>query len=168
MIGVLDLKTLVVFFSYFAEAERPCEGRNFYRKGVRHAVHTELVSKILWIRDDGLRKVLFTESTSSWLRFCSIRYSLSSRLQLRMPLCCNSLLGRYNQATSVLTSCYRSVPTKDDILVPETLLKKRKSQEKEREQKAADLKKKREVRQYSILRRSSPRGDDTYPIPTRL
>jgi large subunit ribosomal protein L7e len=38
-----------------------------------------------------------------------------------------------------------SVPTKDDILVPETLLKKRKSQEKEREARAAELKKKREA-----------------------
>lgn len=38
-----------------------------------------------------------------------------------------------------------SVPTKEDILVPETLLKKRKSQEKEREARAADLKKKRDV-----------------------
>ncbi|KAF2398383.1 60S ribosomal protein L7 [Trichodelitschia bisporula] len=36
-----------------------------------------------------------------------------------------------------------SVPTEKDILVPETLLKKRKSQEKEREQRAADLQKKR-------------------------
>jgi len=39
---------------------------------------------------------------------------------------------------------YRSVPTKNDILIPETVLKKRKSQEKERELRAADLKKKRE------------------------
>ncbi|KAL9096670.1 MAG: hypothetical protein Q9165_001158 [Trypethelium subeluteriae] len=38
-----------------------------------------------------------------------------------------------------------SVPTKDDILVPETLLKKRKSQEKEREQRTADLEKKRKA-----------------------
>ncbi len=39
----------------------------------------------------------------------------------------------------------RSVPTKDEILVPETLLKKRKSQEKEREQRSADLQKKKKV-----------------------
>ncbi|KAI9688648.1 MAG: 60S ribosomal protein L7 [Bathelium mastoideum] len=38
-----------------------------------------------------------------------------------------------------------SVPTKDDILVPETLLKKRKSQEKERAQRAAELDKKRKA-----------------------
>ena len=39
---------------------------------------------------------------------------------------------------------YRSVPTKDQILVPETLLKKRKSQEKERadKQQERDTKKK--------------------------
>jgi large subunit ribosomal protein L7e len=37
------------------------------------------------------------------------------------------------------------VPTKKDILVPETVLKKRKSQEKQRELKAVELKKKRDV-----------------------
>ncbi|GAB7351427.1 hypothetical protein MBLNU459_g2093t1 [Dothideomycetes sp. NU459] len=37
----------------------------------------------------------------------------------------------------------QSVPTQDQILVPESLLKKRKSQEKEREARAADLQKKR-------------------------
>jgi large subunit ribosomal protein L7e len=41
--------------------------------------------------------------------------------------------------------CYRTVPTKEDILVPETLLKKRKSQEKERAAKAEELSKKRKV-----------------------
>jgi len=41
---------------------------------------------------------------------------------------------------------YRSVPTKDQILVPETLLKKRKSQEKERAEKAADRDTKKKVR----------------------
>ena len=44
---------------------------------------------------------------------------------------------------------YSSVPVESEILVPETLLKKRKSQEKERESRAADLKKKREVRYIS-------------------
>jgi len=38
-----------------------------------------------------------------------------------------------------------TAPTKDDILVPETLLKKRKSQEKEREARAAELQKKRKA-----------------------
>ncbi|KAF2803855.1 60S ribosomal protein L7 [Mytilinidion resinicola] len=38
-----------------------------------------------------------------------------------------------------------TAPTKDSILVPETLLKKRKSQEKEREARAADLQKKRKA-----------------------
>jgi len=37
------------------------------------------------------------------------------------------------------------VPTKKDILVPETVLKKRKSQEKQRELKAVELKKKRDA-----------------------
>jgi len=38
-----------------------------------------------------------------------------------------------------------TVPTRADILVPETLLKKRKSQEKAREQRASELRKRREV-----------------------
>ena len=39
----------------------------------------------------------------------------------------------------------RTVPTSNDILVPETLLKKRKSQEKEREAKAAETEKRKAV-----------------------
>ena len=38
------------------------------------------------------------------------------------------------------------MPTKDEILVPETLLKKRKSQEKERQEKAAERENKKKVR----------------------
>jgi hypothetical protein len=41
---------------------------------------------------------------------------------------------------------HRSVPTQDQILVPETLLKKRKSQEKAREERSAELEKKKKVR----------------------
>jgi len=40
---------------------------------------------------------------------------------------------------------YRTVPTKDQVLVPETLLKKRKSQEKAREQRNADIEKRKKV-----------------------
>ena len=40
---------------------------------------------------------------------------------------------------------YRTVPTEDEILVPETLLKKRKSQEKAREERSAELQKKKKV-----------------------
>lgn len=40
----------------------------------------------------------------------------------------------------------RSVPTENEILVPETLLKKRKSQEKQREERSAELEKKKKVR----------------------
>ena len=40
---------------------------------------------------------------------------------------------------------HSTVPTQDQILVPETLLKKRKSQEKERESRAQELQKRREV-----------------------
>ncbi|KAL2054501.1 hypothetical protein ABVK25_005249 [Lepraria finkii] len=39
-----------------------------------------------------------------------------------------------------------SVPTEDEILVPETLLKKRKSQEKAREERSAELEKKKKAR----------------------
>ena len=39
----------------------------------------------------------------------------------------------------------RTVPTEDEILVPETLLKKRKSQEKAREERSAELEKKKKV-----------------------
>jgi len=46
--------------------------------------------------------------------------------------------------TSALSGS-RTLPTQDAILVPETLLKKRKSQEKEREARAAELKKKKEA-----------------------
>lgn len=38
-----------------------------------------------------------------------------------------------------------SVPTKNDILVPETLLKKRKSQEKARAERQAEIEKKKAV-----------------------
>jgi large subunit ribosomal protein L7e len=41
---------------------------------------------------------------------------------------------------------HRSVPTQDQILVPETLLKKRKSQEKARQERSAELEKKKKVR----------------------
>jgi large subunit ribosomal protein L7e len=52
-----------------------------------------------------------------------------------------------NQFSAILTFDlgYRSVPTKNDILVPETVLKKRKSQEKERELRAQETQKKREA-----------------------
>ena len=46
----------------------------------------------------------------------------------------------------MLTWTNSTVPTEDQILVPETLLKKRKSQEKERENRAAELEKKKAVR----------------------
>lgn len=54
----------------------------------------------------------------------------------------HSLSPQYN--TNLLS--VRSVPTHDDIAVPETLLKKQKQQEKVTQGRAADLKQKREVR----------------------
>lgn len=46
-----------------------------------------------------------------------------------------------------------SVPTKDDILVPETLLKKRKSQEKARAERTAEAEKKKKVSHSLFLHR---------------
>jgi hypothetical protein len=43
-----------------------------------------------------------------------------------------------------------STATKDQILVPETLLKKRKAQEKSREKSIAELEKRKKVRLYTI------------------
>ena len=56
-----------------------------------------------------------------------------------------------------LTDHHRSVPTKDQILVPETLLKKRKSQEKERADKAQEREQKKKV---SRLHNSRTCDDD--------
>jgi large subunit ribosomal protein L7e len=44
---------------------------------------------------------------------------------------------------------YRSVATKDQVLVPETLLKKRKAQEKSRERNIAELEKRKKVGSYN-------------------
>jgi large subunit ribosomal protein L7e len=52
----------------------------------------------------------------------------------------------------------RSVPTTDQILVPETLLKKRKSQEKAREERSAELEKKKKVRRYFINTQAGMEG----------
>ena len=52
----------------------------------------------------------------------------------------------------------RSVPTADQILVPETLLKKRKSQEKAREERSAELEKKKKVRQLFINTQAGTEG----------
>lgn len=50
----------------------------------------------------------------------------------------------HSSSSTDLVPC-RTVATKDDILVPETLLKKRKSQEKAREAKASEIKERRAV-----------------------
>ena len=71
--------------------------------------------------------------------------------------------------TSYFFRFYRSVPTEDQILVPETLLKKRKSQEKQREERSAELAKKKKVGYTlpflypSIFKRNTGQGDDTIP-----
>ena len=60
------------------------------------------------------------------------------------------------------------MPTEDEILVPETLLKKRKSQEKAREERSAELEKKKKVGPGFLCFPSLEKtvdvddGDDTY------
>lgn len=49
------------------------------------------------------------------------------------------------------------MPTEDEILVPETLLKKRKSQEKAREERSAELEKKKKVRRNFLYDFLPPR-----------
>ena len=73
-------------------------------------------------------------------------------------LSCNSTLDVFillYRGQTILTlpflAIYRSVPTEDQILVPETLLKKRKSQEKQREERQAELQKKKKVRQSDLV-----------------
>jgi len=48
-------------------------------------------------------------------------------------------------------SRHRTAPTKDQVLVPETLLKKRKSQEKAREQSLAEREKRKKVGYTSLV-----------------
>jgi len=97
---------------------------------------------------------------------------------LRMPRCsCTSILGVLSSSTSGQTILtlpyllpYRTVPTHDQILVPETLLKKRKSQEKQREERSAELDEKRKVRLPPVNPQTNTRkgeicwgdGDDNY------
>ena len=77
-----------------------------------------------------------------------------------MPrLSCNSSLGVLTHLvfgqtilTLSLVAIYRTVPTEDEILVPETLLKKRKSQEKAREERSAETDKKKKVSLYKSTR----------------
>lgn len=63
------------------------------------------------------------------------------------------------------------MPTEDEILVPETLLKKRKSQEKAREERSAELEKKKKVSStlFSTLQVKETAvgvgdGDETYQL----
>lgn len=60
------------------------------------------------------------------------------------------------------------MPTEDEILVPETLLKKRKSQEKAREERSAEVEKKKKVGHnflwfpVPVENADVDDGDDTY------
>jgi len=53
-----------------------------------------------------------------------------------------------------LIQCHSTVPTKDQVLVPETLLKKRKSQEKARAEKQAEIENKKKVSSSAFWPRS--------------
>lgn len=52
---------------------------------------------------------------------------------------------RDHDGQAILTSKNSSIPTKDQVLVPETLLKKRKSQEQARAERRAESDKKKQV-----------------------
>lgn len=61
----------------------------------------------------------------------------------------------------------RSVPTQEEILVPETLLKKRKSQEKARSERATEFEKKKKACPIPTIPKSLPLnnthvGDDIH------
>ena len=60
------------------------------------------------------------------------------------------------------------MPTNEDILVPETLLKKRKSQEKAREAKAAEIKERKTVSPEHFFGVEGLFGDDNILVSTRL
>ena len=60
-----------------------------------------------------------------------------------------------------LTHHYSSIPTKDQILVPETLLKKRKSAEKEASDRAAQRETKKKVSRHPSFH--PPYGDENPP-----
>ena len=76
-----------------------------------------------------------------------------------MALCCSSfLLGDFYifyTGQTILTLHVNSVPTQDQVLVPETLLKKRKSQEAAR---AASREEAVKRKQVSLLHASRPHG----------
>ena len=65
-----------------------------------------------------------------------------------------------------LTIHYSSVPTQDQILVPETLLKKRKSAEKEAADKAVARDSRKKVSQSHLFH--LPYGDENLPSTPRL
>ena len=60
-------------------------------------------------------------------------------------ICCSSDSATLYPRTILMRIPHRTVPTKDQIMVPETLLKKRKSQEKAREARTADIEKRKKV-----------------------
>ena len=75
-------------------------------------------------------------------------------------LCRTSSPGVLHSVSGPTDTSHRSVPTKDQILVPETLLKKRKSQEKERSEKAKEREDRKKVSQLHFL--VPQHDDDTY------
>ena len=65
------------------------------------------------------------------------------------------------------TNLHSSAPTKDQVLVPETLLKKRKSQEQARAARLEELQKRKEVSVMLFSLRQLI-GDDNFLYATRL
>ena len=60
-------------------------------------------------------------------------------------ICCNSYARRNRSFLNDYTNLDSTVPTKDQVLVPETLLKKRKSQEQARAVRREEAEKKKKV-----------------------
>lgn len=136
---------------------------------LRNATCEQMLTHVLCMPLGHLSKVLSDEITVyerillPWLEESfqpcrpshRLNTSSSSHLQSRMPrYSCNSSLGAlfHTFVCGLLTNIInRSVPTHDQILVPETLLKKRKSQEKAREERSAELEKKKKVCRIPLL-----------------
>jgi len=77
-----------------------------------------------------------------------------------VALCCNSYTRRIvsglgTSGRTILTS-HSSVPTQNQVLVPETLLKKRKSQEAARAERRAEAEEKKKVGFFALPALSTP------------
>ena len=90
---------------------------------------------------------------NSLSRYMALSHALHitiSHILLQLLLEIFACKEKYRWSNSSQLGYYRTAPTQEQILVPETLLKKRKSQEKQREENAAEREKKRKVGLFSL------------------